>query len=102
MVSEEKEIYDVTIGGVPLRLKSSHGEQLVHDLVQSVDSKIQEALKVTKNGSIQNAAILAALNFAEELLRLKNQTESQLEHLEELTLQTLNDMDRSQESAAFN
>ncbi len=102
MNSADKEIYEVTIGGVPLRLKSSHGEQMVHDLVQSVDSKIQEALKVTKTGSIQNAAILAALNFAEELLQLKNQTETQLERLEQLTIQTINDLELPQDSVASN
>lgn len=95
MASADKEIFDVTIGGVPLRLKSSHSAQMVQDLVQTVDSKIQEALKVTKTGSIQNAAILAALNLAEELLQIKNQTDRQLERLEHLTIQTLNELELS-------
>jgi cell division protein ZapA len=95
VASADKEIFDVTIGGVPLRLKSSHSAQMVQDLVQTVDSKIQEALKVTKTGSIQNAAILAALNLAEELLQIKNQTDRQLERLEHLTIQTLNELELS-------
>ena len=39
-------------------------------------------MKATKNGSFQNAAVLAALNMAEEMLLLKKRAQAELEKLE--------------------
>ena len=63
-----KTLYELSIAGLPFKLKSSHDEQTVQQLVEFVDQKVKEALQATKSGSFQSAAILAALNIAEELV----------------------------------
>jgi cell division protein ZapA len=79
----EKKIYDLVIGGVPFKLKTFHDEQRVKELVTLVDQKISQAMDSTKTGSLQSAAILAALNIAEELLTLKLAASRELERLEQ-------------------
>ncbi len=79
------ELYEVEIAGVPLRLKSSHNHEMVEQLVALVNSKINEALPLTKTGSIQNASILASLHLAEEFLKLKEQYGKDLGQLESKT-----------------
>lgn len=78
----EKPIFEVELAGIPLKLRSSHDDQTVKDLVNLVDSRISQAMPKVKHGSLQTAAILAALNIAEELMLLKRQAVQQLERLE--------------------
>lgn len=85
----------VSIAGVPLRLKSSHDEETVNELVRMVDDKIRQALPLTKTGSIQNASILAALNMAEELLLLKRHARELVDRLEVRTLRVIEDLEKS-------
>lgn len=79
---ETKETYDFMIAGFSYRLRSSHPESTVAQMVQMVEHKIQESLAVTKSGSVQNAAVLAALNLAEELVTIKNQARQEIGRLE--------------------
>ena len=88
-------LYEVGIAGVPLRLKSSHDEQTVNELVSLVDHKIREALPLTKTGAVQNAAILAALHLAEDLLMLKRKAQIELDRLEAKTLKVISEMENS-------
>ncbi len=88
-------LYEVGIAGVPLRLKSSHDEETVNELVALVDRKIREALPLTKTGAVQNAAILAALHLAEEYLMLKRKAQIELDRLEAKTLKVISDMENS-------
>lgn len=92
--------FEVVIAGVPLRLRTSHPRSSVDQLVTLVDEKIQKALHATKSGSLQNAAILAALNLAEDLFVLKNEANQQLSRLEALTESVLNDLEASRLSQA--
>jgi cell division protein ZapA len=85
----------VMIAGVPLRLKSSHDEETVNELVRMVDEKVSQALPLTKTGSIQNAAILAALNMAEELLLLKRQARELTDSLEARVSRVIDDLEKS-------
>jgi cell division protein ZapA len=78
---ENKDTYEFTIAGLPYKLKSSHSEEVVAQLVQLVDQRIRDALSVTKSGSIQNAAVLAALNIAEEYILLKKQAQAEIDSL---------------------
>jgi len=78
---ENRDTYEFTIAGLPYKLKSSHNEEVVAQLVQLVDQRIRCALSVTKSGSIQNAAVLAALNIAEEYILLKKQAQVEIESL---------------------
>ena len=52
-------------------------------LTEFVNRKVEDALKITKNGSFQNAAVLAALNIAEELILLKRKALKEIESLED-------------------
>ncbi len=95
--NETNTAYEVKIAGVPLRLRSSQDETVVNELVELVDQKIYEALKLTRTGSIQNAAILAALNLAEEYLSLKRNTRKELDRLEMMTERIVSGLEASQE-----
>lgn len=88
-------LFEVEIAGVPLRLKSSHDEQTVNELVALVDQKVREALPLTKTGSIQNASILASLHLAEEYLTLKRKAKAELERLEKRTLKVISELESS-------
>lgn len=85
----------VTIAGVPLRLKSSHDLETVNELVRMVDEKIRQALPLTKTGSIQNASILASLNMAEELLILKRRARELVDGLEARLARVTEDLEKS-------
>lgn len=89
----------VLIAGVPLRLKSSHDDETVNELVRMVDEKVRQALPLTKTGSIQNAAILAALNMAEELLLLKRQARELVDNLEAKVARVIDDLEKSSPTA---
>jgi cell division protein ZapA (FtsZ GTPase activity inhibitor) len=93
--AKQGEVYEVEIAGTPMRLKSSHDEQTVKELVALVDQKIREALKLTKTGSLQSAAILASLNLAEDLLLLKRRTKTELDHLESRAQKVLSELESS-------
>ena len=75
-------VHEVEIGGISLRLKSSHSEEIVQQLVQFVNNKIQQSLTLTKTDSLQTAAILACLNLAEEQLVFKKKALSELSDVE--------------------
>jgi cell division protein ZapA len=77
-----KKTFDFKIAGVPYKLKTSHEEQTVNELVEFVNGKITEAIAVTKNSSFQNAAVLAAFNIAEEMILLKQRAQAELDKLE--------------------
>jgi cell division protein ZapA len=82
----ENPIYEFNFGGLPFKLRSSHDEEFVQDLANYVDAKIQQAMKATKSGSFQSAAVLAALNIAEELILLKRKALVELGRVEEKAL----------------
>jgi cell division protein ZapA len=94
-VTSEKKTFDFLIAGVPYKLKSSHDDATVQELVEFVNNKMNQALAVTKNGSFQNAAVLTAMNVAEELILLKRRAHRELEKLEEKALQLSLDLENS-------
>jgi len=95
-VAQSKDLStQVSIAGVPLRLKSSHDLETVNELVRMVDEKIRQALPLTKTGSIQNASILAALNMAEELLLLKRRALELVDGLEARLSRVTEDLEKS-------
>ena len=91
----DKKSYEFIIAGLPYRLKSSHDESTVEELVQFVDQRINQAMAVTKSGSFQSAAVLAALNIAEELILLKRKAERELSRLEEKAIRISQDLDQT-------
>lgn len=92
---KDKTTYEFQIAGLPYKLKSSHDEATVQELVNFVDQKVQQALSVTKSGSFQSAAVLAALNIAEELILLKRRAQRELDLLEEKTLKLSESLENS-------
>lgn len=78
--------HEFQIGGMPYRLKSTHSPEFVEEIARLVDSKLTAAIKTSKNGSFQNAAVLAALNLAEELLVLRHSANRELDYMESKTL----------------
>lgn len=93
MAQGSSEVYEVKIAGIPLRLRSSHSAETVGEIVNLVNEKIQEALAATPNGSIQTAAILAALNLAEAQWSIKQQTLGDLNRLEALAQSVISDLE---------
>lgn len=87
--------FEFEIAGLPYKIKSSHDEKTVKELVQFVENRVQQALAVTKSGSLQSAAVLAALNIAEELILLKRQALKEIEILEEKALKLVESIDSS-------
>lgn len=95
LVSSDKRTFNFLIAGVPYKLKTSHDDETVKELVEFVNSKMNQAMTVTKNGSFQNAAVLTAMNIAEELILLKRKAQRELELLEERALQLSIDLENS-------
>ncbi len=92
----EKKTHEFHIAGVPYKLKTSHNDELVKELVEFLNQRMSQALAVTKNGSYQNAAVLTALHLAEELLLLKRKAYHELESLEEKILKLSHDLENTQ------
>jgi cell division protein ZapA len=81
----DKNVYEFSIGSIPFKLRSNLEPMMVQELVEMVDLRIQKAVSALKSGSFQSAAVLAALNLAEELVILKKQALKELDFLENET-----------------
>ena len=87
--------YELRIAGLPFKLRSSHDEETVEELVRYVDSRVKQALLATKSGSFQSAAVLASLNIAEELILLKRRAQKELDRIESRALQLSQELENS-------
>ncbi len=83
--SGQKALYEVQVAGLNMKLRSSHDEKTVLNLVQFINSKVDEAMKANGKVTFQNALVLAALNIAEELLLLKTTAATELDRIESRT-----------------
>ncbi|MEK2644747.1 cell division protein ZapA [Bdellovibrio sp. BCCA] len=101
-MTSDKKTYDFLIAGVPYKLKTSHDDATVQELVDFVNSKMNQAMSLTKNGSFQNAAVLTAMNLAEELILLKRKAHRELEKLEEKAMQLSLDLENSKSNKVLN
>ena len=101
-MTSEKKTFNFLIAGVPYKLKSSHDDATVQELVDFVNGKMNQAMTVTKNGSFQNAAVLTAMNVAEELILLKRKAHRELEKLEEKALRLSMDLENSKSNKVLN
>jgi cell division protein ZapA len=91
----DKKTYELNIAGLPYKLRSSHDEPTVAELVKFVEAKIEQAMLATKSGSFQSAAVLAALNIAEELILLKKRARKEIQKIEERALRLSQDLENS-------
>lgn len=100
-MTSDKQTFNFLIAGVPYKLKTSHDDATVQELVDFVNSKMNQAMSMTKNGSFQNAAVLTAMNLAEELILLKRKAHRELEKLEEKAVRLSIDLENSKNSGKF-
>ena len=96
--SHSSKIYDVQIGGCSLRLKAHQKTDKVEQLIQTVETRVQESLKNNKNISMQKALILSCLNLAEDYFALKEQTLQEIDSLES-KLQSITALLKSEQKA---
>ncbi len=68
----ERQTTVVRIGGLDYTLASTNSEEYMHRVAIYVDRKMEEIMKNNPKLSTQMAAVLVALNTADELLRLKD------------------------------
>ena len=86
MQNADIKTYDVQIAGIPLRLKATHDQATVNEILQMVEDHFDTNSTKT---SRQNSAILASLRLAEELYLLKRKTKAELDRLERIALDHL-------------
>ncbi len=71
-----KKRFDIHVLGHQVSVLSDAGNEHVTNVVSYVNSKADEIDKTSKNIPAEKAAILVALNIADELFRLKGEKEN--------------------------
>lgn len=94
-MADSKQTYEVSLAGMPLKLKSSHGESTVKELVGLVNDKVNDCLKGNQNIPFQKALLLASLHIAEDLVFLRKAALSELDQLEAKAQDILSDLESS-------
>lgn len=84
-----KKAFDVEIMGERLTVRSDAEEGYVRKVASYVDNKMEEALKTVRPLAKSNAAMLAALNIADEYHQLKEKYEVMLQRLNHLSKKLL-------------
>ena len=92
--------YEVQVGGLTLKLKSSHDQETVEKLITLVDDKINEAKGLSQNMSFQKALLLAALHIAEDVVMLKQNAQKNIQSIETQALKILTNLESSSETQA--
>ena len=90
-----KKRFEVKILGQELSVVSDSGDEHVAEVIRFVNDKVVEAGKAVGNKNALNIAILAALNIADEYLRVmgvKENIYSQLENRSEQMIHLINDI----------
>ncbi|HTW88301.1 MAG TPA: cell division protein ZapA [Candidatus Binataceae bacterium] len=75
---------NVEIMGLSLTVASEDGDEWVKNLAQTVDERIRQIQAGGRTVNSINLAILAALNFADELERLRREHRELIERIEAL------------------
>lgn len=76
---------NVEIMGQSLVVASDDDGQWVRAVAETVDERIRHIRDHTRSVSSVNIAILAALNFADELERLRREHQELIDHIEALS-----------------
>ena len=69
-------VYTVRIGGFDLSLYSSETAEYTHMIASEVDRRVKEITSVNPSISLTNAALLVAMDLADELLKLETGTDN--------------------------
>lgn len=76
---------EVYILGQRYSIKGNAPEEHIRNLASYVDKKLKEVYNTSANITPVKASILAALDIADELFRLRNEQEELAKHIEEKT-----------------
>jgi len=76
---------EVYILGQRYSIKGNAPEEHIRNLASYVDKKLREVYNTSANITPVKASILAALDIADELFRLKNEQEELAKYIEEKT-----------------
>ena len=90
-----KKRFEVRILGQELSVMSDSGDEHVAEVIRYVSEKVEAAGKASGTKNTLNIAILAALNIADEYLRIRGVREdvySQLESRSEQLIHLINDI----------
>ena len=89
-----KKRFEVRILGQDLSVISDSGDEHVENVIRYVSEKVEEAGKAAGSKNALNIAILAALNIADEYLRMMGveNSYSQLESRSEQLIHLINDI----------
>jgi cell division protein ZapA len=91
-----RNVYEVQIAGIPLKLRSSHDQETVNQLAAIVDSRLRQTLEASPAISFQNALILTALNLAEDHTLLKRAALRELAAVESRAQKILETLEETQ------
>ncbi len=87
--SEKLTSHEIDIAGVSMRLKTSHDHQVLDEILDMVNKRVDaEVAKI----SPQKALVLACLRLAEDLYVFKQSTSQELNHIENLANRILSDL----------
>ncbi len=84
-MSDEKDGVTVEIFGHEYKIRGNADPDYILEIAQYVDGKMKEVAHGTPVGSLTKIAILAALNIAEELFRVKTEKQKVLQDVETST-----------------
>ena len=90
-----KKRFDFMILGQEVSVVSDSGDEHAANVIRYVSEKVEEAGKAAGNRNALNIAILAALNIADDYLRMmgvKENSYSQLESRSEQLIHLINDI----------
>ena len=89
--SEKLTSHEIDIAGVSMRLKTSHDHQVLDEILDMVNKRVDaEVAKI----SPQKALVLACLRLAEDLYVFKQSTSQELNHIENLARLCYQKLDR--------
>ena len=88
-----KKRFDVRILGQELSVISDSGDEHVANVIRYVSEKVEEAGKAASGNTALAVAILAALNIADEYLRVSGTKENVYSQLENRTEQLIHLID---------
>lgn len=94
-VSDLRKTFEVQVGGLSLKLKSSHDRETVNQLIGLVNAKVEGAHKAHPQISYQKALLLACLHLAEEQVLLKRGLSQELDQVENQVQQIFIELESS-------
>ena len=100
--TREPEVHEVVLAGKTYKLRSPHEDEYLAKLAAFVSAQVAEVQRRGTVGSL-DAALLAALNIADELFRLRNEAEARLAEMGEKAqalLAALDEVDPARRDAA--